>query len=312
MIKKHPALSNQFLKNHYFFAKGRVAFSHALDILDFCGNEKILLPAYIGINDREGSGVFDPISSAKIPFGFYKIHRDLSVDFNDLKDKIQKNSVKAVLLIHYFGFPQPGLIEIIQYCKARNIAVIEDCAHAYLSTFQGSRLGYFGDMGFYSLHKIYPVPDGGLLVVNNPGMRNAPGHEYAKISQESLELFFRFDNDRIAEKRVHNYSLLLQKIRHMKGISVVHPFVPEGVVPLNFPMIVTSVKKNRQDLYFALQNEGIEAVSLYHRIIDEIDRKKYPDSAYLSDNIISLPIHQEISDNDIDIMASTVEHILEE
>ena len=139
MIKKQPEPAVQ-LRNHFFYSSGRVAFSHALDILGFCRDEKILLPAYIGINDREGSGVMDPVTAANIPHEFYRIHRDLRVDFNDLVEKIQNNMVKAVLLIHYFGFPQPDLKKIINYCKTRNIAVIEDCAHAYLSTHHGVRL----------------------------------------------------------------------------------------------------------------------------------------------------------------------------
>jgi len=310
MIKKQPEPAVQ-LRNHFFYSSGRVAFSHALDILGFCRDEKILLPAYIGINDREGSGVMDPVTAANIPHEFYRIHRDLRVDFNDLVEKIQNNMVKAVLLIHYFGFPQPDLKKIINYCKTRNIAVIEDCAHAYLSTHHGVRLGSFGDIGFYSLHKMYPISDGGLLVVNNPLLTITSPNKYPKISQESLELFFRFDNDRISEKRIHNYTLLSKKIRQLKGLFVIYPHLSEGVVPLNFPMLITSTKINRQELYFTLTEQGIEAVSLYYRIIDEIDRNKYPDSAYLSDHIISLPIHQSISDTDIETMATTLKQILD-
>jgi len=310
MIKKQPEPTVQ-LRNHFFYSSGRVAFSHALDILGFCGDEKILLPAYIGINDREGSGVMDPVAAAYIPYEFYRIHRDLRADFNDLVEKIQNNTIRAVLLIHYFGFPQPDLEKIISYCKTRHIAVIEDCAHAYLSTHKGARMGSFGDIGFYSLHKMLPVPDGGLLVVNNPLLTVTPDKKYSKISQESLELFFRFDNDRISEKRIHNYTLLSKKIRQLKGLSVIYPHLPEGVVPLNFPMLVTSTKIDRQELYFTLQNQGIEAVSLYYRIIDAIDRNEYPDSAYLSDHIISLPIHQSISDTDIETMATTLKQILD-
>ena len=74
---------------------------------------------------------------------------------------------KALLLIHYFGFPQP--VEAIRdLCISRDIVLIEDCSHALFSCYQEKPLGTFGDVAIFSQRKTLPLPDGGALMVNNP------------------------------------------------------------------------------------------------------------------------------------------------
>ncbi|MBV8807045.1 MAG: DegT/DnrJ/EryC1/StrS aminotransferase family protein [Acidobacteriaceae bacterium] len=96
--------------------------------------------------------------------GFYRIRPDLSVDENDLLRKLDAQP-GPVLLIHYFGFPQPGTRRIAAQCSARKIPLIEDCAHALFSRHEGTPLGDFASIAIYSFRKTLPVYDGGGLRV---------------------------------------------------------------------------------------------------------------------------------------------------
>jgi len=78
---------------------------------------------------------------------------------------------------------------------------------------------------------------------------------------------------------------------------------------MNLPIIVKNNK--REKLYFKLMDEGIPTIALYYRLIDSIDRRQYPDSYYLSNNILNLPVHQDITKNDIEILTKKLIYSLE-
>ena len=62
---------------------------------------------------------------------------------------------KAVLVYHQYGFAQ-DMKKIMEIAAQRNLIVIEDCAHAVYSFFDGKRLGSFGNYSLYSFSKFMP------------------------------------------------------------------------------------------------------------------------------------------------------------
>ena len=48
----------------------------------------------------------EPISAMELQYGFYDIERDGAPNFDDLHAKIDPHT-RAILAVHYFGFPQP-------------------------------------------------------------------------------------------------------------------------------------------------------------------------------------------------------------
>jgi perosamine synthetase len=143
----------------YFFFSARYALAAGIKALGIGVGDQILLPSY-------NCGVeIDPVLHSGIQPVFYKIGKDLLVDFDDLIAKITQR-VRAVLVTHYLGFPQP-LDQIKKVCIERNIYLIEDCAHSFLSTINGNFLGSYGDVAIFSLLKTLPVPNGGILILNN-------------------------------------------------------------------------------------------------------------------------------------------------
>ena len=76
----------------------------------------------------------------------------------------------AVVLTHYFGFPQQSVVDVAELCREVGGALIEDCAHGLGSDFNGRPLGTIGDMSIFSLRKAIPVPHGGALFVRDPEM----------------------------------------------------------------------------------------------------------------------------------------------
>jgi dTDP-4-amino-4,6-dideoxygalactose transaminase len=78
---------------------------------------------------------------------------------------------KAIMVTHLFGNPC-RMGEIMKLARARNIAVIEDCAQAFGAEIDGRKVGSWGDIGCFSLQqgKHITTGEGGLVVSNNPDL----------------------------------------------------------------------------------------------------------------------------------------------
>jgi dTDP-4-amino-4,6-dideoxygalactose transaminase len=77
---------------------------------------------------------------------------------------------KAIIAVHLYGMPAQ-IDTIMDVARRYEIPVIEDAAEGLGSTYQGKKLGTFGDMGIYSFNgnKIITTSGGGALVARNEG-----------------------------------------------------------------------------------------------------------------------------------------------
>lgn len=303
MITKEPE-SNAFVQKQMFFDSARSAFRFLIENI-MSENETMLMPAYIGQSAREGSGVFDPVRETHTKYDFYKINSDLSVDIDDLAKKIKHTHPKAVLVIHYFGFPQKGIFDIKALCKQNNVVLIEDCAHSLQSMFNGHKLGTIGDYSFNSVHKLIATPDGGILNINVAA--ELPDNNN-KMAYDTLQTYVKTDIDATSALRIENYlryTRLLKKSGNK--YDIMFPELMPGIVPLNFPILIKNVR--REDYYFELISRGIITVSLYYKMIDELDCNIYHVSFDISNRILNLPVHQDITANDIDAIVNEIKHM---
>ena len=103
---------------------------------------------------------------------FYPVGVDLVPDRNALAAVLAERP-RALLVIHYNGWPQ-HLDEILPVCRANGTILIEDCALALLSEPHGRPLGSRGDYAIFCLYKTLPLPDGAMLVTNDPHRHPLP------------------------------------------------------------------------------------------------------------------------------------------
>ncbi len=78
---------------------------------------------------------------------------------------------KAIVVTHLFGNPCE-VDEIMALGKRHGIAVIEDCAQAFLATRNGRAVGSIGDIGCFSLQqgKHITTGEGGIVVTNDDAL----------------------------------------------------------------------------------------------------------------------------------------------
>ncbi len=146
----------------FYVTAGRVAIAHALVLAGLRPGQKVLVPAYHCI------AMVEPIVQLGGVPVFYRIHEDLSVDLDDVAQRIDATT-RIFLAVNYFGFPQ-DLFALRAFCDRHRLAFIEDCAHSFFGTYRGRPIGGFGDFAIASLPKFFAVREGGCLVVNREGV----------------------------------------------------------------------------------------------------------------------------------------------
>lgn len=142
-----------------FVNSGRLAIKLGLEHLNLAAGDKVLVPSY------HCTSMIDPIRLLSLVPVNYKLNPDLSPNLDDIKQKLDDKS-KALLVPHYFGFPQP-IENIRKFCDANKLFLIEDCAHAIYGSSNNKLFGSFGDIAIASIKKFFPVTDGGCIVSNN-------------------------------------------------------------------------------------------------------------------------------------------------
>ncbi len=309
MIKKIPESQYNCVRPIQYTSSAREAFRVILENLSFSSGQKLLLPAYIGITDREGSGVLDPVEKTKTPYEFYALNRQLSAIKEDLYERIRSENYGALLVIHYFGFCQNNMQEIVNLCHKHKVLLIEDCAHTMLSETENGELGKLGDFSFYSIHKFLATKDGGCLCVNNKSYESLlhfPAR--AQPQMETLDMLARADLGAVRESRRSNYLYLMKLIKNYPGIDIMYPDLPQGIAPHNLPILVKGGQ--RESVYFKLIERGVPVIALYYRMINSIKDKGYDDSLYVSENILNFPIHQDIQKSNLDVIAQRLKESL--
>jgi perosamine synthetase len=157
----------------YYMFSGRTAIYHGLRLLGILAGESVLVPAF------NCAALVEPIRRHGARVSFYRVNTDCSPDFDDIERRTDSKT-RAVLAIHYFGFPQP-LERFRDFCAKRGLYLIEDCAHVLAGESASIPLGSTGDISIFSWRKFLPIRDGGQLVVNNPKLTADVGFDKPSI-----------------------------------------------------------------------------------------------------------------------------------
>jgi len=154
-------------RRHYYLARN--AIWHGIGALGLKPGDGILMPAY-----HHGVDLEVVLARGLVPT-FYRVDRAAMMDLEDMRRGLAPG-IKAVYVIHYFGFPQP-MPEVVAFAREHGLALIEDCALSLFSATPQGPLGSFGDIGVFCLYKTLPLPHGGTLALNRQGLVIPPRPE---------------------------------------------------------------------------------------------------------------------------------------
>lgn len=268
----------------------------------------------------------------------------INIDPKEIEKKITPKT-KAIIVVHMAGFPA-RMDEIMEIARKHDLKVIEDACHGPLSEYKGKKLGTIGDCASFSFfsNKNISTGEGGMFISNNKEMadrarllrshgmttmsyQRAGGHA---TSYDIVELGynFRMDDIRAAiaieqmkklpgdlQTRIHVRERYLQGLSKVKGIVV--PFADNVEFTSNYimPIVLTnSTKENRDAIREKIHAAGIQTSVHYPAIHKFSIYKEYgavlPQTEYVTDNEITLPMYAALTDEQIDFVVKTVDEAI--
>jgi dTDP-4-amino-4,6-dideoxygalactose transaminase len=141
------------LARRQYTTSGRSAIFLALEALGIGAGDLVLVPSY------HCPTMIAPVVTLGAKPLFYPIDDDGSPSRTWL-DTLDTTGVRALLVAHFFGLPQPMAL-LRRWCDGRGVLLVEDCAHALFGRSDGHPVGSWGDAAIASLTKFLPVNEGG-------------------------------------------------------------------------------------------------------------------------------------------------------
>ena len=141
---------------------GSIALEVALNILNLKKGDEVIVPSFTIIS----------CLSAIIRNGLKPVFCDVDIKtWNmtlDNVEKVRTSNTKAILMVHTYGLTADA-IEIENYCKEKNIFLIEDAAEAHGQYVLNRKCGTFGDISTLSFYanKHLTTGEGGAILFNS-------------------------------------------------------------------------------------------------------------------------------------------------
>lgn len=261
---------------------------------------------------------------------FCDIGEDGEIDPKKLASILEINeNVKCVIPVHLYGFPC-NMKEISRLTKKYNIKMVEDCAQAHGATFDGEKVGSFGNVGCFSFYptKNITTGEGGMLVTDSKKVRNrallvrnhcqtkTPSQKITSWRYDVTDLGFNFRMSEIEAaiglKQMEKIGLIIESRRELarkyqvaleeiEGIKMLHDpndNLRQGVFHLLEVKVEKPYPLTRNKLYSHLQKRGITAgvhysplhYFSYYKKTTKYKKGDFPNAEALYSKILSLPM----------------------
>ena len=242
----------------------------------------------------------------------------------------------AIMPVHCYG--KPCDTEKIQAIADKyGLKVIYDAAHAFGVEVNGESLLNAGDMSTLSFHatKVYNTIEGGALVMHDEKTKKridylknfgfagetevvAPGINSKMDEMRSAYglLSLKMVDDAIEARR----RVAMRYREALRGISGISFFYDMPGVRHNysyFPIFINAVDYGctRDELYFKLKSENILGRRYFYPLISTFSTyrglpssslENLPVATRLAEEVICLPMHHELSDEDLDRILNAI------
>lgn len=258
------------------------------------------------------------------------LEHDYLINPDQVLSKINDHT-KAIIPVHLYG-KAVDLTPFRAICGERNIKIIEDCAQAIGASIDGKQCGTLGDMGCFSFYpdkNLGALGDGGAIITDSlekaefvrmlgshgglkryehriPGTNSRLDPIQAAALTIKLRYLKEWNNHRIAAAGLYK-----EKLRDLGEVISPEPLGDRHV----FHLYVIRVREElREKLKKQLQKKGIltgihypTPVHLTEAFASLGYRKgEFPIAEKLSGEILSLPMHIGLREEDIDFIVQEI------
>lgn len=218
------------------------------------------------------------------------------------------DKTKAVIPVHLYGFPH-SYNKLRAVCKEKNIAIIEDCSHAFGTRFQGrligaesefacfsmyptKNLGAFGDAGFVAttnktmadrMRRLRYYADSSRQHFDSKAIHGRMDTLQAALIAEVIQLF-----PKLSERRRHIFSMYRKSLASCYQQLGVEEM--SEIVPYEYPILC-----NKRDSLFELLRQFDIPVqkhysTMLHMLPEFGNKTPLPNTEAFNNSILCLPV----------------------
>jgi len=309
-----------------------------------------LFATYNAIGLKEGDEVittaisFVATSNMILATGAKPVFVDISFDGNINPQKIQEaitQHTKAIVTVDYAGVSVD--VKAIREIAIRyNLIWISDSSYSLGGEVDGKKVGSFADLSIFSFHAIKPITtfEGGAVVTNNKTYHDKIelflSHGIVKkqfYNQDMIEFGYNLRLSAVASalginqlkkldtsiaRREEIFEYYYDRFKNSQQIFINHPKPniksSHHLTPI---MLDRSLWCPKEDIYKELISKGIGVQVHYKPIYQHSYYKKLyknirllnSDEFYKSE--LSIPNHQGLSDSDVQMIADSIQEVLQ-
>jgi len=252
---------------------------------------------------------------------------DLGPDPDDLAARLSPHT-RGLLVVHLYGLPV-DLRPLLALARERRLIVIEDCSHAHGATLDGRRVGSFGVASAFSLGVVKNLAaygDAGIVATDDGELaervRLLGNHGQAKKNEHAVYgANSRLDELQAAMLRVKLHVLDARNRRRaeiaayyterLHGLVVTPPECPSRTAVYH-QYVVRTPRRDALRAYLAERDieTGIHYPEPVHRQPAWIrtfgQGPALPRAERAAREILSLPVHPDLTDEEVEHVADAV------
>lgn len=242
----------------------------------------------------------------------------------------------AIMPVHVYGKPCKTK-EIQEIANKYGLKVIYDAAHAFGVEINGESILNFGDMATLSFHatKVYNTLEGGALVVHDEQTKKRIDYLKNFGFASETEVVAPGINSKVDAVRAAYGLLNLKQVDHAinsrRKVAIRYRDELQGVKGITFFNDIPGVRHNysyfpifinaeeygmtRDELYFKMKEHNVFGRRYFYPLIstfstyrglDSANPDNLPIATQMSNNVICLPMHHALSENEVEYILQII------
>lgn len=317
---------------------GTNALHLALDTIGVKEGDEVIMPSFTFVATAQAVAMCGgkPVFCEVDPVTFL-------MDIEDVKRKIT-DKTKAIIPVHYAGRPC-DMDALMKIREETGIRIVEDAAHAFGTYYKGKKIGSFGDVTCFSFDsiKVMTCGEGGAIVTDDPafddlsrkkrllGIDRKTMHvkDWKKRSWvydvPTLGYRYHMSNinaaiglaqirkiDKFIGRRREICHLYDQELKDVQGLCIM-PDEYDTITPFMYVIRVRDGKRNALKDYLMEHDieSGISYIPCHHFSLFQ-GQEILPVTDEIYEEILCLPIHYELSDDDVREVCGVIKEFIQE
>ncbi|MBT4540748.1 DegT/DnrJ/EryC1/StrS family aminotransferase [Candidatus Woesearchaeota archaeon] len=274
-------------------------------------------------------------------------HETFGLDAEDVRKRITPNT-KAIMQLHYGGFPGKDTEKLREIADEHNILFIEDAAESLGSSINGKMIGNFGHSSMFSFcqNKVLAIGEGGILLTDDEKVfekaklirshgRVELNEDYFSSTKDNdyIEAGFNYrmpticaalglsQFDKIQEvisRRREKGQYLSKHLSQIKGIRIPLEFKDHFQVYQMYSILLENEATKDKLQEYLTKNGIMNKVYFLPVHLKTLYKRNYgckegdlPKTELLSSRILNIPLFPDISKEDLDYMIKIIKQFFD-